>query len=147
MSYVSSSEATADSGDVGAAGRTTGAGGDRRDPDPNGIPLLYLSTRGWERAKELWVERLLGWFEEWQEAGKPGQVWPRLETIERELKFMVLDAIAERGRRDLAGVLRAWFPHEIRAVRTAINRTLQGLGERALAHPVSKHGRGQSRFR
>jgi hypothetical protein len=58
-----------------------------------------------------------------------------LEMINRDIKFMLLDAIGERERRDLAGVLRAWFPHEIRAVRTAINRTLQGLGERGLAHP------------
>ena len=110
----------------------------RLEHNRDGIPLLYHSTKGWERVKELWVERLLGWFEDWQAAGRPEQVWPRLETINRDIKFMLLDAIGERGRRDLAEVLRAWFPHEIRAVRTAINRTLQGLGERALAHP----GRG-----
>ncbi len=39
---------------------------------------------------------------------------------------------------DLAPVLRAWLPHEVRAVRTAINHTLQTLGERTLAHPKKK---------
>jgi superfamily II DNA helicase RecQ len=101
----------------------------------DGIPLLYHSSKGWERVKQLWGERLLGWFEEWQDAGQPGRVWPRLETIHRDTKFMLLEAIRERDRRDLAPVLRAWFPHEVRAVRKAINRTLQSLGQRALPHP------------
>jgi len=48
---------------------------------------------------------------------------------------MLLDAIAERERRDLTPVLRAWFPNEIRAVRKAINRTLQSMGEGPLRHP------------
>jgi superfamily II DNA helicase RecQ len=101
----------------------------------DGIPLLYHSEKGWERVRELWVERLLGWFEEWQAQGHPQQVWPRLEMIEREIKFLLLEAIRVRNRRDLASVLRAWFPHEIRVVRKAINHTLQELGMRALPHP------------
>jgi hypothetical protein len=101
----------------------------------NGIPLLYHSDKGWERAKRLWVERLLSWFEDWLNAGQPERAWPRLEPIDRDVKFMLLEAIGERDRRDLAPVLRAWFPHEVRAVRTAINRTLQSLGQRSLPHP------------
>ena len=101
--------------------------------------MLYHSEKGWERTQQLWVERLLSWFEEWQEAGQPGQVWPRLETIHRDIKFMLLEAIREQGRRDLAPVLRAWFPHEIRAVRKAINHTLRSLGQQTLPHP----GRGK----
>jgi hypothetical protein len=107
----------------------------RLEHNRNGIPLLYHSDKGWERAKRLWVERLLGWFEDWLNAGQPERVWPRLETINRDIKFMLLEAIGERDRRDLAPVLRAWFPHEVRAVRTAINHALQGLGQRALPHP------------
>jgi hypothetical protein len=106
----------------------------RLEHNRDGIPLLYHSPRGWERVKLLWVERLLGWFEEWQEAGQPERVWPRLETIQRDIKFMLLEAIEERERRDLAPVLRAWFPHEVRAVRKAINHTLQSLGQRGMAH-------------
>jgi hypothetical protein len=105
----------------------------------DGVPLLYHSARGWERTKALWVERLLGRFQEWQEGGHPERVWPRMETIDREIKLMLLDAIGERGLRDLGPVLRAWFPHEVRAVRTAINRALQDLGLGALPHP--KRGR------
>ncbi len=107
----------------------------RLEHNRDGIPLLYHSERGWERVKRLWVERLLGWFEEWQAAGQPERVWPRLETINREIKFLLLEAIVERGRRDLAPVLQAWFPHEVRAVRTEINRTLQDLGLSGLPHP------------
>ncbi len=70
-------------------------------------------------------------------------MWPRLETINREIKFLLLEAVEERGRRDLAPVLRAWFPHEVRAVRTAINHTLQGLGEGTLPHPKRPAGRGR----
>lgn len=107
----------------------------RLEHNRDGIPLIYHSQRGWERVKLLWVERLLGWFEEWQGAGQPERVWSRLETIDRDIKFMLLEAIEERERRDLAPVLRAWFPHEVRAVRKAINHTLQSLGQRGLAHP------------
>jgi hypothetical protein len=99
------------------------------------IPLLYHTAKGWERVKALWVARLLGWFTEWTAAGEPERVWPRLETIHREIKFMVLDKIAEEERFDLVPLLRTWFPHEIRAVRTAINRTLQTLGQGGLPHP------------
>jgi hypothetical protein len=111
----------------------------RLEHNYDGIPLLYHSAQGWERARELWVERLLDWFKEWQEDGHPERVWPRLETIHREIELMLLDAIGERGRHDLGTVLRAWFPHEVRAVRTAINRALQDLGLGALPHP--KRGR------
>jgi len=114
----------------------------RLEHNRDGIPLLYHSTKGWERVKQLWVERLLGWFEDWLNAGRPERVWPRLETINRDIKFMLLEAIGERVRRDLAPVLYAWFPHEVRAVRTAINRTLQSLGQRTLPHPERRSGRG-----
>jgi hypothetical protein len=90
----------------------------------------------------LWVERLLGRFEDWLNAGQPEWVWPRLETINRDIKFMLLEAIGERDRRDLAPVLRAWFPHEVQAVRTAINRALQSLGQRALPHPDRRSAQG-----
>jgi len=112
----------------------------RLEHNRDGIPLLYHSERGWERVKQLWVERLLGWFEEWQAAGQPGRIWPRLETINREIKFMLLEAISERDRRDLAPVLQAWFPYEVRAVRTDINHTLQSLGQPALPHPGRGNG-------
>lgn len=106
----------------------------RLEYNRDGIPLLYHSAKGWKRVKQLWVERLLGWFEACQEAGQPELVWPRLETINRQIKEMTLDRIAEQGRRDLEPLLRAWFPHEVRAVRTAINRTLQGVGLRPIPH-------------
>jgi hypothetical protein len=93
----------------------------------DGIPLLFHSTKGWKRVKKLWVERLLGWFEEWQATGQPKRVWPRLETINREIKFMLLDAISDRQRDDLTPVLRAWSSHEVRKVRQAISRILQAL--------------------
>lgn len=93
----------------------------------DGIPLLFHSTRGWERVKNLWVERLLGWFEDWQAGGEPQRVWPRLETIHREIKLMLLSAIVERQRADLRPVLHAWLPHEVRKMRQAIDRTLREL--------------------
>ncbi len=107
------------------------------------VPLLYHSPQGWERVKALWVERLLGWFEEWQApalssvegAGQPDRVWPRLETIHRDIKLLLLQAIEQRQRRDLAPMLRTWFAREVRKLRTAINHTLHTLGEQPLPHP------------
>jgi hypothetical protein len=101
----------------------------------DGIPLLLHAEKGWERVKRLWVERVLGWFEEWTAANQPNQVWPRLEHIHREIKSMVLDEIAGQKMVHVAPVLRAWSQHEVRAVRTAINRTLQALGQRPMPHP------------
>jgi hypothetical protein len=94
----------------------------------DGIPFLFHTEKGWERVKSLWVERLLDWFDEWLAASTPERVWPRLEHIHRDIKFMLLDEVAEQKLIRLAPVLRAWFRHEVRAVRTAINRTLQALG-------------------
>jgi len=51
---------------------------------------------------------------------------------------MLLDEVAEQKLIRLGPVLRAWFRHEMRAVRTAINRTLQTLGQSALPHPRQK---------
>ena len=103
----------------------------------HGIPLLVHSPQGWERVKTLWVARVLEWLEEWSAAGQSQQVWLRLEHIHREIKLRVLETIAHEQRVELAPVLRAWFPHEVRAVREAINRTLQALGQRTLSHPTS----------
>jgi len=42
------------------------------------IPLLFHTSKGWERVKVLWVARILGWFEEWSEAQRrkrSGPAW------------------------------------------------------------------------
>jgi len=99
------------------------------------VPLLVHSPQGWERVKALWVARVLDWFAEWAAAGQLESVWPSLEPFHREIKFRVLETIAQDQRGELAPVLRAWFPHEVRAVREALNRTLQALGQSGLPHP------------
>jgi len=114
----------------------------RLEHNRNGIPLLCHPGQWEEQAKELWLERLLGWFEDWQETGQPEEVWSWLKTTNRDIKFMLLEAIGEQGRRDLSPVLRAWFPHEVKAVRKAINHTLQGLGQRTLPHPDRRSTQG-----
>ena len=117
----------------------------RLDYNRDGIPLLYHSPQSWERVKTLWVARLLGWWEEWLAAGTPERVWPRMETIDREIKLLLLEVIHEGEQRDLTPVLHAWFPHEVREVRTAINRTLGALGQRTLPHPRRGEGAGRRR--
>ena len=107
------------------------------------IPLLYHSQKGWERTKKLWVDRVLGWFDEWLEAGTPDRVWPRLETIHRDIKFMVLERVAIEEMQQYTPTLRAWFSHEVRKVRERINGTLQRLGQKPMPHPP----KGQSRQR
>jgi len=81
------------------------------------------------------VERLLDWFGEWLEMGQPGRVCRQMGTIVREIQLLLLEAIGERGRRDLAPVLRAWYPNAVRAVQRAINRTLRDLGLSAVSEP------------
>ena len=62
------------------------------------LPLIKHSEHGWERVQKLWVEKLLGEFETWVAEGRPEQVWPRIETFHRQIKFQLLERIrAERG--------------------------------------------------
>jgi len=103
----------------------------------DGIPLLFHTPPGWERVELLWVARMLDWFAAWQVAGTPEQVWLRLETINHEIKYLLLETLQKQPQPELAPVLRAWFPHEVRKVRQAINHTLQTWGERPLPHPPS----------
>ena len=116
----------------------------------DGIPLLFHTSNGWARVKQIWVQRLLNLFGEWQTAASAGSVraasagsvravspqlvWPHMEHINRQIKQMLLQDIAAQKRHDLVPVLRAWFPHEVRKVRRMINHTLQSLGERPLPH-------------
>lgn len=102
----------------------------------DGIPLLFHTEKGWERVAWLWARRILEWFADWQAEGKPEQVWPRLETINHEIKYLLLNMLREQPQSELAPVLRAWFPHEVRKVRAAINHTLESWGERPLSHPT-----------
>jgi superfamily II DNA helicase RecQ len=95
----------------------------------DGIPFLLHTPKGWERVKQLWVERLLDEFTAWQTAGQPEKVWPRLEHINREIKHRLLEAIEQQNRRDLTPVLDAWLKAEVRKVRAAINATLQRLDD------------------
>jgi superfamily II DNA helicase RecQ len=104
----------------------------RLEHNRDGIPLLLHSAKGWERVKRLWVERLLAWFTDWQRAGQPERVWPRLETIHRDIKLMLLETISDRKRDDLSPILRSWFRYEVRQIRQAINRTLHSLGQPTL---------------
>jgi ABC-2 type transport system ATP-binding protein len=53
------------------------------------------------------------------------------------------EVLALVGLRELAPVLRAWFHYEVRAVRTAINRTLQELDLPALQHPPRQPRQGR----
>jgi hypothetical protein len=62
-------------------------------------------------------------------------------TVHREIQIALLEAIGERSRRDLSPVLRAWYPNAVRAVRKAINQTLDGLG----LPEVPEAGRGSGR--
>lgn len=101
----------------------------------NGIPLLFHTAKGWEHVKQLWVARILYWFAGWQAAGAPERVWPRLEQINQQIKYLLLETLRAQPRPEFAPILRAWFPHEVRKVRAAINRTLQSWGERPSLYP------------
>ncbi len=101
----------------------------------DGIPLLFHTAKGWERVKWLWTGRILDWFTAWQLAGTPEKVWPRLEIINHEIKYLLLQTLRDQPKPELTPLLHAWFPHEVRKVRADINHTLQTWGERPLSHP------------
>jgi hypothetical protein len=101
----------------------------------DGIPLLFHTAKGWERVKSLWVARLLNWFIVWERANMPEQVWPNLEHINHEIKYLLLEKLRDKPQPELTPILCAWYPHEVRKVRAAINQTLQNWGERPLPQP------------
>lgn len=92
------------------------------------LPLIRHSEQGWERVQKLWVEKLLGEFETWVAEGRPEQVWPRIETFHRQIKFQLLERIRARRARHLAPVLLAWRPHEVRKVQGRIGDVLRDMG-------------------
>ncbi len=102
-----------------------------------GIPLLYFTERGWQRVKTLWVQRLLAQFAAWQEANAWQQLWPQMEHVQREIKLLLLETIAQGRRCDLIPALHACKAHEVKKVRQAINQTLGVLnaGDNATAIP------------
>lgn len=102
----------------------------------DGIPLLFHTPRGWERVKKLWVTRILDWFATWQVAGTSEAVWPAMEHINHEIKHLLLETLQDQPQPELTPVLYAWFPYEVRKVRTAINNTLQAWHKPTLAHPT-----------
>lgn len=106
-----------------------------------GIPLLFHTPKGWERVKTVWQARILGWFKAWQAAGTPEQVWPRMETINHQIKYLLLETLRDQPQLELSPVLRAWYPHEVRKVRAAINQTLQSWGQRPLSQPAKENPR------
>jgi len=81
------------------------------------------------------VARLLNWFIVWQRANMPEQVWPNLEHINHEIKYLLLESLRDEPQPELTPILCAWYPHEVRKVRAAINQTLQSWGERPFPHP------------
>lgn len=100
----------------------------RLERNRDGIPLLYHSEKGWKRVKRLWVARLLGEFEGWLAEKEWSQVWIRLESINRQIKLLLLQQIVKKKRLDLVPVMLIWYSHEVRAMRKAINETLEQLG-------------------
>lgn len=66
-----------------------------------------------------------------------------METIHRDIKFMVLKRVATGEMQQYTPILRAWFSHEVRKVRECINGTLQRLGQKPMPHPP----KGQPRQR
>jgi predicted nucleotidyltransferase len=92
------------------------------------LPMIVHSEQGWERVQELWIEKLLGEFETWVVEGQLEQVWPRLKSIHRHIKFQLLERIRAQRAHHLALVLLAWRPYEVRRVRERIGGVLRDLG-------------------
>jgi hypothetical protein len=99
------------------------------------IPLLYHTPKGWERVQKLLEAHILGWFEHLAASGDFTPLWSILEEIHRDIKFHLLTTIVKNKRQDLVPVLQAWFPHEVRKLRAAINDALEQLGHERLSDP------------
>ena len=62
----------------------------------------------------------------------------RLESINRQIKLLLLQQIVKDKRLDLLPVMIVWHLYEVRAMRKAINETLEQLGLRTFSDSKRK---------
>lgn len=108
--------------------------------EDDNLILGFLNTRCREDARDLAVTRLFEKANELVSTNAPDEIWPWVQRIPIGTKRRFLREICLQGIVEFAPVLRAWFPFEVKRIRTAINKCLQDMECSPIPHCQAHFG-------
>jgi len=93
------------------------------------LPLLYHTARGWEIAKEIRINEIIGQFDEMLESGVDYYNMRFLKDRNREMIFELLEKIKESKKREYIPLLEAWEKIDYKKVRNRIRSVIEELNK------------------
>ncbi len=96
------------------------------------LPMLKFSEIGWEIERETYAEELFQKFITGA-AQKDGSIVFQMEHVNRQVKHIMLDKMAEKGTKDLIPLLEAWKMTEVKKVQSRIGGVIKAIQEKKRA--------------
>jgi len=93
------------------------------------LPLLYHTAKGWEIAKEIRINEIIGQFDEMLESGADYYNMRFLKDRNREMIFELLEKIKESKKREYIPLLEAWEKIDYKKVRNRIRSVIEELNK------------------
>ena len=93
------------------------------------LPLLYHTARGWEIAKKIRINEIIGQFDEMLESGVDYYNMRFLKDRNREMIFELLEKIKESKKREYITLLEAWEKIDYKKVRNRIRSVIEELNK------------------
>ena len=93
------------------------------------LPLLYHTARGWEIAKKIRINEIIGQFDEMLESGVDYYNMRFLKDRNREMIFELLEKIKESKKREYIPLLEAWEKIDYKKVRNRIRSVIEELNK------------------
>ena len=93
------------------------------------LPLLYHTARGWEIAKEIRINEIIGQFDEMIESGVDYYNMRFLKDSNREMIFELLEKIKESKKKEYIPLLEAWEKIDYKKVRNRIRSVIEELNK------------------
>lgn len=92
------------------------------------LPMLKFSEIGWEIEQETYAEELVQKFIIGA-AQKDGSIVFQMETVNRQVKHIMLDKMAEKGTKELIPLLEAWKLLEVKKIQSRIGGIIKAIQE------------------
>lgn len=93
------------------------------------LPMLKFSQKGWEIERETFSRELYRRFEK-ESKLKRHKIIAEMETVNREVKFRIIEIAAEKGKETLIPILDEWKETEVKKIRAAIDRAEEEIRKR-----------------